>query len=132
MQKGKTDMTQTAFYITNVTCSGSNAEGFTSGGAPVFFAQLSVQFQIFNSGPNHVAGLVLTTDSWVTSQVVPAAFEGFGDNFEFWGATFPSDSGPAAPVTFEFVIFCDDFGGVDSVPRIWNTNAGAVFQQSVT
>jgi hypothetical protein len=34
--------------------------------------------------------------------------------------------------TFEFVIFCDDLGGVSTVPRIWNTNAGAVFQATVT
>jgi hypothetical protein len=35
-------------------------------------------------------------------------------------------------VTFEFVIFCDDFGGVDAVPRIWNTNGGSVFQERVS
>jgi hypothetical protein len=97
-------------------------------------------FQIFNRGPNHVAGLILTTDSWVTSQIVPATFQGFGDGgagFEFWSAIFtfvqggsPDPPGPA-PVTFEFVIFCDDFGGVDTVPRIWNTNQGTVFQEHV-
>jgi FAD binding domain len=85
------------------------------------------------AGPNHVAGLIVTTDSWVNSQVVTARFQGFGDGFEFWNATFPSSpsGAPQAPVTFEFVIFCDDLGGVDSVPRIWNTNGGTVFQEHV-
>lgn len=125
-------MAQTAFSISNVTFSGSIVEGFLPGSpAPVFFPQLTVNFQIFNSGPNHVAGLILTTDSWATSQVVPAAFQGFGAGFEFWGAAFPSSPGLSTPVTFEFVIFCDDFGGATSVPRIWNTNGGSVFQETV-
>jgi len=127
-------MAQTAFNIANVTFTGSLVEGFEPGSpTPVFFPQLSVDFQIFNSGPNHVAGLIVTTDSWVNSQVVTARFQGFGDGFEFWNATFPSSpsGAPQAPVTFEFVIFCDDLGGVDSVPRIWNTNGGTVFQEHV-
>ena len=124
-------MAQTAFSITNVTFHGSIAEGFV-GPVPTFFPQLSVQFQIFNIGPNHVAGIIVTTNSWVTSQIVPAAFQEFGEGFELWHVSFPSSpGGPAAPVTFEFVVFCDDFGGVNSVPRIWNTNGGAVFQQTV-
>jgi len=122
-------MAQTAFRIANVTFSGSRAEEFTSGGVPFFVGQLSVNFQIFNIGPNHVAGLIVTTDSWANSQVIPAGFKGFGAGFENWGAIFTSSG---LPVTFEFVIFCDDFGGVDTVPRIWNTNGGSVFQQSVS
>jgi hypothetical protein len=35
------------------------------------------------------------------------------------------------PVAFEFMIFCDDFGGIDTVPRIWNTNGGNRFQTAV-
>jgi len=126
-------MAQTAFSITNVTFSGRIVEGFRPGSpVPVFFPQLTVNFQIFNNGPNHVAGLILTTDSWATSQVVPASFQGFGSGFEFWGATFPSSPVLSAPVTFEFVVFCDDFGGTTSVPRIWNTNGGSVFQETVS
>jgi hypothetical protein len=132
-EKGSPDMAQTAFSIRNVTFSGSMVEGFQPGSpVPVFFPQLSVQFRIFNRGPNHVAGLIVTTDSWASSQIVPAKFQGFGDDFENWSATFPSSPALSAPVTFEFVIFCDDFGGVDSVPRIWNTNGGGVFQQIVS
>jgi hypothetical protein len=125
-------MAQTAFSIENVTFSGSVQETFVGeGGVPEFFSQLSVEFVILGRGPNHVAGLILTTDSWVTSQLVAATFQSFGtisgNGIEFWGAAFQS----GLPVTFEFVIFCDDFGGIDSVPRIWNTNGGSVFQQSV-
>jgi hypothetical protein len=108
---------QTAFSITNVTFSADPvAPGLIS---------LSVNFQIFNNGPSHVAGLVVTTDFWRTSQIAPAAFQGFGAGFEFWRADFQV---PGSSATFEFVIFCDDFGGVDFVPRIWNTNGGNRFQ----
>jgi hypothetical protein len=72
--------------------------------------------------------LIVTTDFWVTSHVKPAAFQGFGAGFEFWHADFQAQD---APVTFEFVIFCDDFGGDNDVPRIWNTNGGNRFQARV-
>jgi hypothetical protein len=127
-------MAQTAFSIANVTFTGGIVEGFLPGSpVPVFFPQLTVNFQVFDRGPNHVAGLIATTDSWKTSQIVTAAFQGFGAGFEFWRAIYPASAGgPVAPVTFEFVIFCDDFGGVDAVPRIWNTNGGSVFQERVS
>jgi hypothetical protein len=89
---------------------------------------LVVDFEIFNNGPSHVAGLVVTTDFWITSHVAPAAFQGFGAGSESWRVVFQT-AGP--PVAYEFVIFCDDFGGVDSVPRIWNTNGGSRFQARV-
>jgi hypothetical protein len=111
---------QTAFSITGVTFS---ADPVAPG-----IVELSVNFQIFNNGPSHVAGLIVTTDFWVTSRIAPAVFQGFGGGFEFWRAGF---SAPGAPVTFEFVIFCDDFGGDTFVPRIWNTNGGNRFQASV-
>jgi len=128
-------MAQTAFSIENVTVSGTLGQTEVGEGTPEPIALLSVQFVIVGSGPNHVAGLILTTDSWVTSQVVPATFQSFGtipgvDNeIENWEATSNST---LLPVTFEFVIFCDDLGGIDSAPRIWNTNGGSVFQVSVT
>jgi hypothetical protein len=111
---------QTAFSITNVR--------FTADPVAPNVVDLVVDFQIFNNGPSHVAGLVVTTDFWITSHVAPAAFQGFGAGSEFWRAVFQT-AGP--PVTYEFVIFCDDFGGVDSVPRIWNTNGGNRFQARV-
>jgi hypothetical protein len=107
---------QTAFSISNVSFSANPV-------APGVVA-LRVDFQVFNNGPSHVAGLVVTTDFWKTSQVVTAAFQGFGAGFEFWRANFSA----APPVTFEFVIFCDDFGGINAVPRIWHTNGGNRFQ----
>jgi len=111
---------QTAFSITNVSF-GANPV------APGSVA-LTVDFQIHNNGPSHVAGVVFTTDFWKTSGVAPATFQGFGDGFEFWHV----DSGSAGPpVTFEFVIFCDDFGGNQDVPRIWDTNEGNRYQASV-
>jgi len=114
---GKPDM-QTAFSITNVTFSAD----------PVAPGQvnLTVKFQIHNNGPSHVAGLVVTTDFWITSHIASAVFQGFGAGFEFWQASFSVSA--STPVTFEFVIFCDDFGGIDAVPRIWNTNGGNRFQ----
>ena len=104
---------QTAFSITDVSF---NADPVAPGEV-----SLSVDFQIHNNGPSHVSGLVVTTDFWITSHIAPAAFQSFGQGFEFWHVDF-SASGP--PVKFEFVIFCDDFGGDNEVPRIWDTNGG--------
>ncbi len=111
---------QTAFSIDNVSSSATFDQG--EGGE---FSSLSVTFDIFDRGPNHIAGLFVTTDSWKTWQIVHAQFITFIDGGENWSASF--SVGTKVP-TFEFVVFCDDLGGVDSVPRIWNTNAGSVFQ----
>jgi hypothetical protein len=110
---------QTAFSITNVNFSANPV-------APNVVV-LAVDFQIFNNGPSHVAGLIVTTDFWITSQIAPARFQGFGPGFEFWSAHFQVQ-GQGTNVPFEFVIFCDDFGGVGLVPRIWNTNGGNRFR----
>ena len=111
---------QTAFSITEVEYSAkpSSAPGVL----------LQVRFRIQSNGPSHVAGLIVTTDFWATSHVAPAIFQGAGPGFELWKAEFTA-AGP--PTTFEFVIFCDDFGGQNIVPRIWNTNGGHRFQVKV-
>jgi hypothetical protein len=115
---------QTAFSIRDVSSSATfNPLPVSQGGG----SSLSVSFDVFNRGPNHIAGLFVTTDSWGTWQVVPARFVRFIAGGENWAASF----GVGTRVqTFEFVVFCDDLGGVDSVPRIWNTNGGSVFQVS--
>jgi hypothetical protein len=109
---------QTAFSITDVA--------FSANPVAPGIVELSVNFRVFNNGPSHVAGLIVTTDFWVTSRIAPAAFQGFGAGFEFWRADFSAPGG--SPVNFEFVIFCDDFGGDNFVPRVWNTNGGNRFQ----
>jgi hypothetical protein len=108
---------QTAFNITDVTFSTVPLDGG--------LVSLAVSFRIYNHGPAHVAGLVVTTDLWVTSQTVKAVFRDVGAGYELWEASF---SAPGPPVTFEFVVFCDDYGGLNSVPRIWNTNSGNRYQ----
>jgi len=110
---------QTAFFIDNVS--------FTTDLPAPGVIVLSADFQVHNNGPSHVAGLVVTTNFWVTSHIAPATFTGFGQGFEFWHADFQVE-GQSPPLTFEFVIFCDDFGGVDQVPRIWATNGGNRYQ----
>jgi hypothetical protein len=117
---------QTAFSIQNVSFSSN----FQPGGFPQAGGRssLSVSFDIFNQGPNHIAGILVTTDFWFTWQIVHAQFVQLIDGGESWSASSavqPVDS----PATFQFVVFCDDLGGVDSVPRIWNTNGGSVFTQ---
>ncbi|HZR17348.1 MAG TPA: hypothetical protein VFE51_08475 [Verrucomicrobiae bacterium] len=112
---------QTAFSITDVS--------FIADPVAPSAVVLEVNFNIHNSGPSHVAGLIVTTDFWVTSHVAPGTFQGFGAGFEFWKADFQVSQSP--PLNFEFVIFCDDFGGVDFVPRIWNTNGGNRFRISI-
>ena len=113
---------QTAFSISNVSFSATfNPLPPSEGGG----SSLTVNFQIFNQGPNHIAGIFVTTDGWANWQIVPARFVSFGGGGENWVANFFVS---AEVGTFEFVIFCDDFGGVNAVPRIWNTNGGSVFQ----
>ncbi len=114
---------QTAFSITNVSFSATFNPTPSPGEEG---SSLSVNFQVFNIGPNHIAGILVTTDSWATWQMVPARFVNFSDGGENWNASFRVSA--VEVETFEFVIFCDDLGGVDTVPRIWNTNGGAVFQ----
>jgi hypothetical protein len=111
---------QTAFSISDVE--------YSAGLATSNLASLEVRFRVQSNGPAHVAGLIVTTDFWATSHTVPAFYQGAGPGFELWSAEFRT-SGP--PVTFEFVIYCDDFGGQNIVPRIWNTNAGKRFQVKV-
>ncbi len=113
---------QTAFFINNVSSSATfNPLPVSEGGG----SSLSVSFDIFNQGPNHIAGLFVTTDSWASWQIVHAQFVQFIAGGENWSASFFVDT--QVP-TFESVVFCDDLGGVESVPRIWNTNGGSVFQ----
>jgi hypothetical protein len=117
---------QTAFSIKNVSYSVSiiTPPPHLGGGGP--YSVVSVSFDIFNQGPNHIAGIFVTTDSWFTWQVVHASFVQFiADDGENWSVSFNSGEIPS----FEFVVFCDDLGGVESVPRIWNTNGGSAFQQ---
>ena len=109
---------QTAFSIRNVNF-------FTNHPAPGVVT-LEVNFQVFNNGQSHVAGLAVTTDFWITSAVVPAKFQSFGVGFENWKAVYQLSG--VSSVTFEFAVFCDDFGGNDAVPRIWNTNGGTRFR----
>jgi len=110
---------QTAFNIGDVD--------FLANAVAPGVVSLSVRFRVFNNGPSHVAGIIVTNDFWVTTHEQIARFEGFGPGFENWTAVFQT-GGP--PASFEFVVFCDDFGGIDSVPRIWNTNGGNRFRAS--
>src|SRR5271165_5384804 len=97
---------QTAFSISNVSFSALfNPLPPSEGGG----TSLSVNFQVFNQGPNHIAGLFVTTNSWATWQIVPANFVSFTDGGENWVANFSVGTFVG---TFEFVIFCDDLGGV--------------------
>ncbi len=117
---------QTAFGIDSISFS-TDVQGEGGAGIPLpTQVVLTVAFRVFNIGPSHVAGIVVTTDFWVTTHVVPAVFQGFGAGFESWQAVFSVDD--AGPVSYEFVVFCDDFGGENQVPRIWNTNGGNRFR----
>jgi hypothetical protein len=105
--------------------------GEGSGSGVQTFVHLTVNFRVNQRGPAHVAGIIVTHDDWVTSQVTLARFQQFDGNAEVWQAllSVSADSLPTITgLSFEYVIFCDDFGGVDQVPRIWNTNGGQRFQ----
>jgi hypothetical protein len=112
---------QTALSITNVTFSASfNPIPPSQGGG----SSLSVGFDVLGRGPNHIAGMYVTADSWGNWEEVHARFSNFTSNGEHWTAGVQL---PDRIRTFEFVVFCDDLGGVNTVQRIWNTNGGTVF-----
>ncbi len=113
---------QTASFIVGVSASATFSPLPVSAGGG---SSLSVTFYIFQNGPNHIAGIYVTTDNWYTWQVVHAKFVEFIDFGEQWSASFSVDTQVS---TFQFVVFCDDLGGIESVPRIWNTNNGSTFQ----
>lgn len=79
--------------------------------------------------PAHVAGPVWTADFWANPQTTVARFQGFGTDagggFENWLATVDV---PGLDAQFEYVIFCDDYRGVQEVPRIYDTNAGETYR----
>lgn len=90
---------------------------------------LRVDFKVFRRGPAHVAGLRYTSDFWKTPQTAIASFQRFEGDFEVWHAEAQA---PANDVAFEYVIFCDDFRGVQSVKSIYNTNNGETFRIKAT
>ena len=77
---------QTAHSITNVSFSATFDPIPPSEGGG---SSLTVNFQVFDSGPNHIAGLFVTTDSWATWQIVPSRFASFAGSGENWVASFP-------------------------------------------
>ena len=79
---------------------------------------------MFTRGPAHVAGLRYTTDFWKTPLTAIANFQRFEGSFEFWHAEAQA---PGNNVTFEYVIFCDDYRAVQNVKSIYHTNNGEAF-----
>ena len=90
---------------------------------------LKVDFRVFSRGPAHVAGLRYTTDFWKTPLTAIATFQRFEGNFEFWHAEAQA---PGNNVTFEYVIFCDDYRAVQNVKSIYHTNNGETFHLTAT
>jgi hypothetical protein len=85
---------------------------------------LTVNFNVFSKGPAHVAGIIYTTNGWASTTVAPASFQGFNGDLELWKAVVITGGNN---ITFQYVIWCDDYAGVNVVPRIYNTNGGDQF-----
>jgi hypothetical protein len=86
---------------------------------------LTVDFRVFNRGPAHVAGIIFSANFWGSRNEGLGTFQRFEGDSEVWQAVV---SVPGLNAKFEYVIFCDDFRGVDTVPRIYNTNGGETFR----
>ena len=86
--------------------------------------QLTVDFRVFKKGPAHMAGIMYSPNFWGSRQEALASFQRFEGDSEVWRTivTVPGHN------QIEYVIFCDDFRGVDTVPRIYNTNRGETFR----
>jgi hypothetical protein len=111
---------QSATSIQFISDSARNT--FNQGGQST---ALTVNFRTFKRGPAHVAGIIYSDNFWGSRQEGLAVFQRFEGDFEIWKADV---SVPRSNRTFEYVIFCDDFRGVDTVPRLYNTNGGETFR----
>ena len=111
---------QSATSIQFISDSARNT--FNQGGKSTV---LTVNFRVLKQGPAHVAGIIFSADFWGSRNEGRASFQRFEGDSEVWQAVVSvRDNG----VKFEYVIFCDDFRGVDTVPRIYNTNGGETFR----
>jgi hypothetical protein len=90
---------------------------------------LTVDFRVFKRGPAHVAGIIFSPDFWGSRNEALATFQRFEGDFEVWKAVV-SVRGLNAKI--EYVIFCDDFRGIDTVPRLYHTNGGETFRPVAT
>jgi hypothetical protein len=103
---------------------GHSARGDVNEGGS--FSTLTVNLRVLSRGPAHVAGIIYTVDFWVTPREALARFQRFDGNFEIWQAQVTV--GGSYSASFEYVIFCKDFRGVNEVPEIFNTNGGETFR----
>ena len=86
---------------------------------------LTVDFRVFKRGPAHVAGIIFSPDFWGSRNEALATFQRFEGDFEVWNVVV-SVRGLNAKI--EYVIFCDDFRAIDTVPRLYHTNGGETFR----
>jgi hypothetical protein len=110
---------QSAQSITLLSHSARNEAGIQG-----LHSALTVNFSVFRKGPAHVAGLIYTTDGWISTGEQPARFQSFSGDTENWQVVVRVGGNN---VTFQYVIFCDDFAGVNAVPRVYNTDGGNQF-----
>jgi hypothetical protein len=94
-----------------------------------FSSELTVNFKVFRRGPAHVAGLIFTTDFWITPREALARFQNFDGDFEIWLAKISVGGNNAS---FEYVIFCNDHRDNQNVRKIYNTNFGETFRVAAT
>jgi hypothetical protein len=114
---------QSAQQITFLSHTAVNDDGIQGTNAI-----LTVNFQVYRKGPAHMAGIIFTTDGWATASTAMAQFQSFGPgDVENWKASVTVGGNN---VRFQYVIFCDDFAGLNQVPRIYDTNGGN--QYSIT
>jgi len=106
-----------------------NHEAINIASAGGFSTKLVTNFRVFSRGPAHVAGLIFTTNFWVTTGIATAKFQFFSGNFEVWQAIAVV---PGNNVTFEYVIFCDDHRDNQNVKKIFHSNCGNTFQIKAT
>jgi len=109
---------------TQIDFVGHTAIGDVNEGGP--FTELTVDFKVQSKGPAHVAGIIYTVDFWVTPRKALATFQRFDGDSEVWQAHVTVGGSDAA--SYEYVIFCKDFRGIDDVPQIFNTNGGETFR----
>jgi hypothetical protein len=96
----------------------------TSDYPPKEIRLVEISFRVYYNGLNHVAGIVFSTDGWKSRQEAFATFQTFCGDQSRRGELWKVEHGfpPTGAISFEYVIWCEDYRCIDSVKRIYKTD----------
>lgn len=93
------------------------------GGQPKEIRKFTCSFRVFYRGLNHVAGIIYSTDGWVSRTELCAVFSGFAGSSQN-GETFTIQKDFDTLINrIEYIIWCEDYRCVDNLKKIYKTSS---------